>query len=85
MSHTQQHNLHFTYREILNKPGQAARLEAFVRFLDDLLDEELDYIDGLLERDLGELLPEECLDRVDSLLHLRFTQEMRAEKRLNLR
>jgi hypothetical protein len=71
MSHARQHNLHMTYREILNKPGKTARRQAFADFLDDLSEEELGYIDSLLERDMVETLPEQCWERVNSLLHLR--------------
>jgi hypothetical protein len=81
MSHIKQHNLHIAYREILNKHDRTARLYAFADLIEELSGEELHYVDSLLERDIVEMLPDEGLDRVESLLHFRITRKKKSKGR----
>jgi hypothetical protein len=56
MSPVQQHNLHLTYREILAKSSATARSQAFAQLVAALPKEELEYLDGLVARDLCQAL-----------------------------
>ena len=56
MSPIHQHNLHLTYREILAKSSATARTQAFSQLVATLPEEDLQYIDSLVARDLCEAL-----------------------------
>jgi hypothetical protein len=62
VSPVHQHNLHLTYREILAKSSATARTQAFSQLIATLPEEDLEYIDSLVARDLCE-----ALKRVDSI------------------
>ena len=52
MSPIRQHNLLLSYHEILAKPDEDSRLAAFSQLITGLPEEEMDYLDRLLTRDL---------------------------------
>jgi hypothetical protein len=56
LSPAHQHNLHLTYREILAKSSATARTQAFSQLVATLSEEDLQYIDSLVARDLCEVL-----------------------------
>jgi hypothetical protein len=56
VSPAHQHNLHLTYSEILAKPSATARTQAFSQLIATLPEEDLEYIDSLVARDLCEAL-----------------------------
>ena len=62
MSPAHQHNLHLTYREILAKPSATARTQASSQLIATLPEEDLEYIDSLVARDLCEALEKSGFD-----------------------
>jgi hypothetical protein len=58
LSPAHQHNLHMTYREILASSSQTARSRAFSHLVATLPEEDLEYLDRLVARDLCQALEE---------------------------
>ena len=52
MSSIRQHNLLIAYHEILAKPSETSRSLAFSELVAGLTEEEMDYLNRLLTRDL---------------------------------